>query len=79
MNKRKKHLNTTLQHMGQTLGLDDSDIANAKRTAISMLSIAIAATIAILIGRITTTQLDAVGQYYTGVCIKDFGLLSRFF
>jgi hypothetical protein len=79
MSKRKKHLNTTLQHMGQTLGLDDSDIANAKRTAISMLSIAIAATIAILIGRITTTQLDAVGQYYTGVCIKDFGLLSRFF
>lgn len=79
MNKRKKHLNTTLQHMGQTLGLDDSDIANAKRTKISMLSIAIAAAIIILIGRIRTTQLDAVGQYYTGVCIKDFGLLSRFF
>jgi hypothetical protein len=26
-----------------------------------------------------TSQLDAVGLYYTGVSIKDFGLLSRFF
>lgn len=79
MNKRKKHLNATLQRMGQTLGLDDSDIASAKRTARSMLGIAIAAAVVILIGKIATTQLDAVGQYYTGVCIKDFGLLSRFF
>jgi hypothetical protein len=79
MNKRKKHLNATLQRMGQTLGLDDSDIASAKRTARSMLGIAIAAAVVILIGKIATTQLDAVGQYYTGVCIKDFGLLSRVF
>lgn len=79
MNTRRKHLDTTLQRMGQTLGLDDTDIASAKRTAISMLGIAIAAAVVIIIGKIATTQLDAVGQYYTGVCIKDFGLLSRFF
>ena len=79
MNGRKKHLTTTLQHMGQTLGLTDSDITNAKRTAGSMLGITIAAAVVILIGKIVTSQLDAVGSYYTGVCIKDFGLLSRFF
>jgi hypothetical protein len=79
MNKQKKHLHTTLQHMGQTLGLTDIDIANAKRTTRSMLAIAIGAAIVILIGKITTTQLDAIGLYYTGVSIKDFGLLSRFF
>jgi hypothetical protein len=79
MNKRKKQLNTALHHMGQTLGLTDSDIASAKRTAGSLLGITIAAAIVILIGKIVTTQLDAVGLYYTGVSIKDFGLLSRFF
>ena len=77
--KRKKHLTTTLQHMGQTLGLSDRDIINAKRTARSMLSITIAAAVVIIIGKIVTSQLDAVGLYYTGVSIKDFGLLSRFF
>ncbi|HVQ01289.1 MAG TPA: hypothetical protein VMT57_07225 [Candidatus Thermoplasmatota archaeon] len=79
MNTRKKHLDTTLHHMGHTLGLDDTEIANAKRTALSMLGIAVAAAVVIVIGKIATSQLDAVGQYYTGVCIKDFGLLSRFF
>jgi hypothetical protein len=44
-----------------------------------MLGITIAAAVVILIGKIVTSQLDAVGSYYTGVCIKDFGLLSRFF
>lgn len=77
--KRKKHLTTTLQYMGQTLGLSDRDITNAKRTAQSMLGITIAAAVVIIIGKIVTSQLDAVGLYYTGVSIKDFGLLSRFF
>jgi len=79
MNGRKKHIHTKLQQMGKMLGLDDSDINNAKRTAVSTLSIAIAAAVVILIGKIVTSQLDAVGLYYTGVSIKDFGLLSRFF
>ena len=79
MNKTNQHLTTTLQHMGQTLGLSDRDIANAKRTARSMLGITIAAALVIIIGKIVTSQLDAIGLYYTGVSIKDFGLLSRFF
>ncbi len=77
--KRNPHLTTTLQHMGQTLGLSDRDIINAKRTARSMLGITIAAAVVIIIGKIVTSQLDAVGLYYTGVSIKDFGLLNRFF
>jgi hypothetical protein len=79
MNTRKKTINTTLQELGHTLGLNDNDIINAKRTAKSILSIAIAASIIVIIGKITITQLDAIGNYYTGVSIRDFGLLSRFF
>jgi uncharacterized protein YbcC (UPF0753/DUF2309 family) len=79
MNTKKQHITTTLQQMGQTLGLTDNDITNAKRTARSMLGITLAAIVVIIIGKIITSQLDAVGLYYTGVSIKDFGLLSRFF
>jgi uncharacterized protein YbcC (UPF0753/DUF2309 family) len=79
MNIKKQHITTTLQQMGQTLGLTDNDITNAKRTARSMLGITLAAIVVIIIGKIITSQLDAVGLYYTGVSIKDFGLLSRFF
>jgi hypothetical protein len=79
MNKRNNHLTTTLQSMGHRLGLTDNDIDNARRTTRSMLGIAIASAVVILIGKIMTSQLDASGLYYTGVSIKDFGLLSRFF
>jgi hypothetical protein len=79
MNTKKQYLTTLLQHMGQRLELTDNDITNAKRTARSMLGIALATTVVIIIGKIITSQLDAVGLYYTGVSIRDFGLLSRFF
>jgi uncharacterized protein YbcC (UPF0753/DUF2309 family) len=79
MKIKKQHITTTLQQMGQTLGLTDNDITNAKRTARSMLGITLAAIVVIIIGKIITSQLDAVGLYYAGVSIKDFGLLSRFF
>ena len=68
-----------LQNMGQTLGLTHNDIYRAKRTARSILGVTIAATLAIIIGKIALSQLDSVGLYYIGVSIKDFSLLSRFF
>ena len=79
MNKKKKQLTTMLQKMGQTLEITDQDIAQATRTARSMLGVTIAAAIVLFIGKIVTTQLDAIGLYYIGVSISDFGLLSRFF
>jgi len=75
----RRNMNATLHELGQTLGLDDSDIARAKRTTKSMMSMAIVAVIVMFIGRVVTTQLDASGLYYIGVSIKDFGWFSRFF
>ena len=75
---KKKKINIKLQQLGQTLGLKDDEIASAKRTARNMLSMALAAAIVMLIGRIAAKQLDSIGMFYTGVSIKDFGLLSRF-
>ena len=76
--KRNK-INSKLQQLGQTLGLNDDEISSAKRTATNMLSIAIAAAIVMLIGKIALKQLDSIGMFYTEVSIKDFGLLSRFY
>ena len=79
MNQKKKQLTTTLQKIGQKLEMTDQDVALATKTARSMIGMTIAAAIVLLIGKIITTQLDAIGLYYVGVSISDFGLLSRFF
>lgn len=68
-----------LYELGKTLGMENNEIDKAKRTMKSMLSMFIMAGIVILIGKFITSQLDAVGLYYIGVSIKDFGMLSRFF
>ncbi|UCH71470.1 MAG: hypothetical protein JSW62_03470 [Thermoplasmatales archaeon] len=79
MNQRNAKINTKLQKLGQMLGLENSDIIRARNTVKNMLSVAIVAGILILISRFIVTQLDAVGLYYIGVSIKDFGFFSRFF
>ena len=79
MIQNSKKIGPKLHELGATLGLDDHDIARAKKTATTMLSLAILAGIVIFIGKFAITQLDAIGLYYTGVSIKDFGLFSRFF
>ena len=79
MNRKKKKINKKLKKLGQTIGLDESDIARAKINMRSVLSVAIASSFIMLIGMFVITQLDAIGLYYTGVSIKDFSLFSRFF
>lgn len=72
-------VNVKLQELGTTLGLDQNDINKAKKTTRSILTMFIIAGILTLIGKIITSQLDAVGLYYVGVSIRDFGILTRFF
>ena len=79
MNERKQKIETKLHELGHTLGLENREIDRAKITMKSMLGIAIAAAIVVIIGKFVVTQLDTVGLYYTAVSIKDFGLFSRFF
>ena len=72
-------VNVKLQELGTTLGLNQNDINKAKKTTRSILTMFIIAGILTLIGKIITSQLDAVGLYYVGVSIRDFGILTRFF
>jgi hypothetical protein len=67
-----------LYEIGNSIGLDASDISNAKRTAKTIVTICIIAGIIALIG-IFSKRLEAVGQWYGTASIKDFQLLTRFF
>jgi len=79
MNRKKKEINTKLQKLGKTLGLEDSDIIRAKINIRSALCVAVLSAAVLAIGMVTVIQLDGIGLYYTGVSIRDFGLFSRFF
>ena len=78
MKKYGKKAKEKLYEFGNTIGLDASDVNNAKRTAKTIVSICIIAGIIALIG-IFSKRLDAVGQWYGVASIKDFQFLGRFF
>ena len=77
----KKHYSKTIEKLnefGKTIGLDAKDIKYAKRSTKTLVSILIIAGIFTLIG-IFSSRFDPIGQWYTGVSIKDFFLYGRFF
>jgi len=78
MKKYGNNAKEKLYEFGTTIGLDVSDVNNAKRTAKTIVSICIIAGIIALIG-IFSKRLEAVGQWYGVVSIKDFQFLGRFF
>jgi len=77
MKRDHTKIKAKLYELGKTVGLETSEIDKAKRTTRTIVSICIVAGIFALIG-IFTSRLDAVGLWYVGVSIKDFGLLSNF-
>ena len=75
---RRKKINSKLYELGTNVGLNKSEVDNAKKTLKTIVSICIIAGIFGLIGYFSS-RLDAVGLWYIGVSIKDFGILSNFF
>jgi len=65
---------TKLEHLGHTLGLNAAEVARAKRSAKNIIALAIVSGAFIALGRFLMPG-GPVGLYYTGVSIKDFGLL----
>jgi len=74
MNKKISKINTKLTNLGQTLGLDKTDILKARRTTRNIISMALLTGIFLLLGHIIMPGGPA-GLYYTGVSIKDFKIL----
>jgi len=75
---KTKITNEKLVELGRKVGLEESDINYARKTIASMIGIFVVAVIFAFIGTYSN-QLDSIGLWYTGVSVKDFSLLSRFF
>jgi hypothetical protein len=78
MKKYGKKTKEKLYDFGNAIGLDASDINNAKKTAKTIVNICVILGIIALIG-IFSKRLEAVGQWYGVVSIRDFQLFGRFF
>lgn len=78
MMRDKIKMRETLYELGKSVGLEESEIDQAKRTAKTIVSVCIIAGIFGLLG-FFSSRLDAVGLWYTGISIRDFGMLGNFF
>ncbi|MFW6119960.1 MAG: hypothetical protein ACOC80_03545 [Petrotogales bacterium] len=67
-----------LYEFGKTIGLEASEIEQAKRTAKTIMSMCIMAGIFALIG-IFSSRFGPVGLWYGGASINDFNPFGRFF
>jgi hypothetical protein len=78
MNRYTRKTKEKLYDFGKTIGLEASEIDQAKRTAKTVIGICVVAGILALVG-IFSSRLEAVGQWYAAASIKDFNLFGRFF
>jgi len=78
MRRGKAKINAKLYELGTAIGLEESDIFRAKRTAKTIVSMGI---IAVIFGLITlfSPRLDSVGLWDVPPSIKDFSFLNNFF
>lgn len=77
MKKDKAKISSKIYSLGSNIGLELNEIDNAKKTARTAIAFCIIAGIFSLIG-LFSSRLDAVGLWYVGTSIKDFGMLSNF-
>lgn len=68
-----------LFELGKLVGLEESEIDQAKRTTKTVIRTCIIAGVIALIGIFTISRLEAVGLWYIPPSIKDFSFFSRLF
>lgn len=78
MKRKNEKSNQKFYEIGRKMGLNDIEIYKAKKTMKNMLGIMIMAGIVIILGKYIMDQLNAVGLWYIGACLKDFNIFSRF-
>jgi len=75
MNQNK--MKEKLKEFGKTIDLDENDIYHSKRMMKTLVCMGIIVAAFTIIG-LFSSRLEAVGQWYAGVGIRDFYML-RFF
>jgi len=77
MKKDKARIRSKIYNLGSNIGLEVNEIDNAKKTARTAIAFCVIAGIFAIIG-LFSSRLEAVGLWYVGASIKDFGMLSNF-
>jgi hypothetical protein len=72
--KKTRELDTKLQEFGNTLGLKETDVIRAKRTAKNIIAMALLTAALAVFGQIMMPGGPS-GLYYTGISAKDFQIL----
>lgn len=78
MKRSSTEIKAKLHELGKTIGLEESEIDHAKRTAKTLVGMCLIVGFFALIG-IFSSRLEAVGAWYTGVSIKDFQIDFNYF
>jgi len=74
LKKKKEKIDKKLKKLGQTLGLNELEVAHAKKTTKNIITMALLAGVFTLLGSLLMPGGPA-GLYYTGASIKDFQIL----
>ena len=77
MKKDKAKIRSKIYNLGKNIGLEVNEIDKAKKTAKTVIAFCVIAGVFALMG-LFSSRLEAVGLWYVGVSIKDFGMLSNF-
>ena len=72
--KKRRELDAKLREFGNTLGLEETDVTRAKRTAKNVITMALLTAAFAVFGQIMMPGGPS-GLYYTGASIKDFQIL----
>jgi len=78
MYKKTQNIKKQLKALGPIVGLEEPDIELARKTTKTMLCMWFFICLFTLLG-LMSSRLEAVGLWYVGVSIQDFGLLGSFF
>jgi len=78
INMNQNKMKEKLKEFGKTIELDDSDIYHSKRMMKTLVCMGIIIATFTLIG-LFSSRLEAIGQWYAGVSIRDFYMFRGFF
>jgi len=74
MNQTGQKIESNLANLGESLGLDEYDVAKAKKTTKHIVKMVVVTGVFMLLGSILMPGGPA-GLFYTGASIKDFQIL----
>ena len=74
----RRETRTQLYKFGKIVGLEKVEIDRAKKTLMNKIPLGVIVGVFTFIG-FFSSRLEAIGLWYVGASIRDFGLFNNFF